>query len=132
MPWEVTQPHVGEALALLEAAPAGTVLNVNVPARSTNGSGLHWAALDRFGSFRVAVAERRESLVQLEYRATGYELDPDSDTALVERGVATVTAIDAIRAVPPEELPFQEERPIPQPRVAEAPTTRAPDVVPLD
>jgi 5'-nucleotidase len=125
MPWHVTSRFVDEALRLLDAAPRGTVLNVNVPSGSANGDGrLRWAALDRFGSFRVAVAERRESLVQLEYRATGYELDPASDTALVERGYATVTAIDAIRAVPPDELPFQESPPIPEPRLAEAPSTR--------
>jgi 5'-nucleotidase len=125
MPWHETSRYVGEALELLGTAPRGTVLNVNVPAWSANGDGrLRWAALDRFGSFRVAVAERRESLVQLEYRATGYELDPASDTALVERGYATVTAIDAIRAVPPDELPFQDPPPIPEPRLAETPSTR--------
>jgi 5'-nucleotidase len=128
MPWKVTEPFVGQALGLLEAAPRGTVLNVNVPARPNGAGVLRWAALDRFGSFRVAVAERRESLVQLEYRATGYELDPESDTALVEQGHATITAIDAIRAVPPEELPFEAEPPVPEPHVAEAPKARDPAV----
>ena len=126
MPWEATTPYVGEALGLLREAPRGTVLNVNVPSRANGDGGLRWATLDRFGSFRVAVAERRESLVQLEYRATGYELDPASDTALVERGYASITAIDAIRAIPPDELPFQETRPVPEPRLAEAPSTRDP------
>ena len=125
MPWDATARFVGEALELLHAASRGTVLNVNVPARDNGEGGLRWAELDRFGSFRVAVAERSESLVQLEYRATGYDLDPASDTALVERGYATVTAIDAIRAIPPDEIPFQKPRPIPEPRLAEAPSTRA-------
>lgn len=127
MPWDAVREPLEEALALIASAPRATVLNVNVPARWAEGGsrGLVWAELDRFGTFRVAVAERREALVQLEYRATGSELDPGSDTALVEAGFATVTAIDAVRAVPPDEIRSQEPRPTPEPRLAETPTTPA-------
>jgi 5'-nucleotidase len=126
MPWDRVRGPLEEAIALLEKAPRATVLNVNVPAVHADGGpgALRWASLDRFGSVRVAVAERADTLVQLEYRATGSELDPNSDTALVEAGYATVTAVDAIRAVPREEIPFQEERPTPEPRLASAPTRR--------
>jgi 5'-nucleotidase len=127
MRWETVEPWLAEALELLEAAPPATVLNVNVPAgtgRGGNGT-LRWATLDRFGSFRVSVAERRESLVQLEYRSTQAELDPTSDTALVDAGIATVTAIEAIRAVPPEEIPFAEPRPSPEARLASGPRNDA-------
>ena len=72
-------------------------------------------------SFRVSVAERRESLVQLEYRSKDAELDPASDTAPVDAGIATVTAIEGIRAVPPEQIPFAEPRPAPEARLAPSP-----------
>ena len=66
---------------------------------------LRWARLDRFGSVRVAVADTSEGSLQMEYRSTGIELDPDSDTALLQQGYATVTAIEAIAEVTPDELP---------------------------
>lgn len=123
MPWGSARDDVGQALELLAAAPRATVLNVNVPAaRAPDAGGLRWAKLDRFGSFRVAVAERHESLVQLEYRATGYDLDPDSDTALVETGYATITAIEGIHAIPPPEIAAQVPKPTPEPHLAAAPT----------
>lgn len=123
MPWESAFEPLADALDLLAAAPRATVLNLNVPAQPVNDGRpeLRWASLDGFGTFRVAVAERQDELVQLEYRATGHELDPQSDTALVESGYATITAIDAIRAVPPDEIPFQEPRPTPEPRLAPTP-----------
>jgi 5'-nucleotidase len=127
MPWDAVEPWLAEALELLAAAPPATVLNVNVPAtprKGENGS-LRWATLDRFGSFRVSVAERRESLVQLEYRSTDADLDPSSDTALVDAGIATVTAIEGIRAVPPEQIPFAEPRPAPEARLASGPRGEA-------
>jgi 5'/3'-nucleotidase len=123
MPWESVREPVAKAIELLRAAPRATVLNLNVPARANpQANGLRWALLDRFGSFRVAVAERRDSRVQLEYRATGAALDPESDTALVDSGFVTITAIDAVRRVPPEEIPFRQPRPTPEPKLAPTPT----------
>jgi 5'-nucleotidase len=125
MAWDYAYAYVEEAMTLLEQAPRATVLNVNVPVPrpGSEPQKLRWAELDRFGSFRVAVAERREAEVQLEYRSTGtgHELDPDSDTALVDSGTATITALEAIRAVPPEELPFGRPPPEPEPRLAPGP-----------
>lgn len=122
MPWDDARDHIEEALAILAESPRSTVLNVNVPAKPAgDASGLRWATLDPFGSFRVAVADRHEALVQLEYRATGTKLDPDSDTALVESGYATITALEAIRAIPPDELPDREPPPEPESRLAPGP-----------
>ena len=125
MAWDSAYVYVEEAMGLLEQAPRATVLNVNVPVPRPGAEPqkLRWAELDRFGSFRVAVAERREAEVQLEYRSkdTGHELDPDSDTALVDSGTATITALEAIRAVPPNELPFGSPPPEPKSRLAPGP-----------
>jgi len=123
MPWRTACAYLPEALEHLTAAPVGTVLNLNVPAVAEPQSvrGLRWATLDQFGSFRVAVADRHDTLVQLEYRATGAELDPDSDTALLAAGWATLTAIRGIGEIPPDEIAAQEERRTPEPRLATVP-----------
>jgi broad specificity polyphosphatase/5'/3'-nucleotidase SurE len=90
---------------LLEDAPRGTVLNLNVPAVPPGEArGLRWATLDRFGLVRVAVAEASERWLQIEYRETGAELDPESDTALLLDGYATITALEGIAEIAFDEL----------------------------
>jgi len=106
MRWTTACALVEPSLDRLCAAPAGTVLNLNVPAVPLDPlPELRWARLDRFGSVRVAVGGTWEESLQMEYRSTGIELDPDSDTALLEQGFATVTAIEGIAEVAPDELP---------------------------
>jgi 5'-nucleotidase len=93
-------------LRILEDWPVGTVLNVNVPALARDDvPGLRWARLDRFGSVRVAIAGSSERWLQMEYRATDGNLDPESDTALLALGYATITAIEGIAEVSPDEVP---------------------------
>ena len=85
---------------LAQHTPPRTVLNVNVPGRRrADVRGVRWAPLDQFGSVRAAVVEAGERGLQLEYRATGADLDPASDTALVEAGFVTLTAIAGIAEV---------------------------------
>jgi 5'-nucleotidase len=106
MCWETACELVEPSLEQLCMAPVGTVLNLNVPAVGPDRvPEIRWAHLDRFGSIRVAVAGAGERWLQMEYRSTGIELDPDSDTALLERGFATITAIEGIAEVSPAELP---------------------------
>ena len=82
-------------------APERTVVNLNVPARPHDDLGeLRWARLDQFGSVRAAVASRTDGL-QFEFVATGAELDPDSDTALLAAGHPTVTALDGVGTAEP-------------------------------
>ena len=114
MPWETASALVEQGIELVRGAPPSTVLNLNVPALPLDEvRGLRWATLDRFGTFRVAVAERLGTSLQMEFRATGAELDPESDTALLGAGFATVTAIEGIARIPPERL--QEQRRPPEP-----------------
>jgi 5'-nucleotidase len=106
MCWETACRLVEPAVERLCEAPAGTVLNLNVPAVPPERMPeLRWAHLDRFGSVRVAIAGAGDQWLQMEYRATGIELGPESDTALLERGFATITAIEGIAEVSPDELP---------------------------
>ena len=87
--------------------------------------GLKWAKLDRFGRVRVALAGSGERWVQMEYRTTGDDLDPDSDTALLEQGYATLTAIEGIAEVSHAELLTHAPTPTPEAVVAEVPETPA-------
>jgi 5'-nucleotidase len=115
MPWRTACAFVEEGIELVASAPVATVLNLNAPAMPlADVRGLRWATLDRFGTFRVAVAEREETSLQMEFRATGAELDPESDTALLAAGFVTVTAIEGIAFVPPERLHEQRARPEPE------------------
>lgn len=104
MRWGPACELVEPALSILCDAPTGTVLNVNAPAVRHGPPELRWARLDRFGSVRVAVAGSGDEWLQMEYRETGASLDPESDTALLGRGFATITAIEGIAEVPLDDL----------------------------
>lgn len=102
--WEPACELVEPALSILCDSPAGTVLNVNAPAVRNGPPKLRWARLDRFGSVRVAVADTGDEWLQMEYRETGADLDPGSDTALLNRGFATITAIEGVSEIAPDDL----------------------------
>jgi len=99
--WEAACEYAVSALVwLTERAPTRTVLNVNVPGRpSSEILGVRWATLDRFGSVRAAITNGTSTRLQFEFRATGATLEPDSDTALVAAGYATLTAIRGVSEV---------------------------------
>jgi 5'-nucleotidase len=125
--WETACKYASVALAwLADRAPTRTVVNVNVPGRPDEDvQGIRWAKLDQFGSVRAAVAEGSEGL-QFEYRATGCDLDPESDTFLVEAGYVALTALQGVTetAVTDRELPGIEPAQVKR-ELREAPTTRA-------
>jgi 5'-nucleotidase len=124
MLWPTACALVAEPLALLAELPTGTVLNLNAPALAESDvRGLRWARLDRFGRVRVALADSSDAWLQMEYRDSAAELDPGCDTALLEQGFATLTAIEAIAEVPDERL----RRPRPSPVRAEGVVTDVPD-----
>ena len=83
-----------DVLPMLFEAPARSVLNLNVPARSYDEVlGLRWARLAAFGTVRAAVADRPDGRKQFELRASGVKAPPDSDVGLVEQGYAALTTI---------------------------------------
>jgi 5'-nucleotidase len=121
MRWETACGLLPEVLALVQGARRGLVLNVNVPGvPSAEMRGLRWATLDRFGRVRVAVAGSDDGWLQLEYRATNAQLDPESDTALLAEGFATVTAIGGIEELPPLETTEQGHEPLAHPTLTRA------------
>jgi 5'/3'-nucleotidase len=90
-----------DVLRWLADAPRRTALNLNVPARPLDEVlPLRWATLDQFGSVRAA-AESVAGGVQFEFRDTGADLDPESDTALLAAGHPTLTALEGIGVVEP-------------------------------
>jgi hypothetical protein len=58
---------------------------------------------------RVALAGTGDRWVQMEYRTTSDDLDPECDTALLEQGYATMTAIEGISEVSHAELRAQAD-----------------------
>ncbi len=90
---------------LLEAPPRVT-LNLNVPAVGAGEEPpLRWARLGTFGSVRAAVTGVDEGRLQFELLAVDEELRSDTDTALLRKGIATLTALGGISevwAVPPD------------------------------
>lgn len=98
--WETACEYASIALTWLGGrAPTRTVVNVNVPGRPrAEINGIRWATLDRFGSVRAAVADTHDGL-QFEFRATGADLDPDSDTALVAAGYVTLTTLQGVSEI---------------------------------
>ena len=87
------------ALGWLAAAPPKSVLNLNVPNRPlAEVRGVRAAPLARFGTVRTAIGENIDGRLQVEFRDTEDELDPDTDTALVRAGYVTVTSLLGLRA----------------------------------
>jgi 5'-nucleotidase len=100
---------------MIDEAPDCTVVNLNVPGRPRDDVlGLRWAHLDRFGSVRAAVAESDTDGLQIEFRETGAKLEPESDTALVLEGYATLTTVTGVSEVT---ITPKEPRGIEQPQV---------------
>lgn len=94
------------ALSWLVDAPAGTVLNVNVPDLPLDRlAGVRWAPLASFGRVQATVRENDGGRLQMEISAGGQEQEPGTDTALLAAGFVTVTSIVAIQATPPNDAP---------------------------
>lgn len=72
-----------------------TAVSVNVPGVAIDRvRGLRRAELDRFGYFRVAVADESDAKIEFELASErDDEVSPGSDTALLREGFATITAL---------------------------------------
>jgi len=90
----------------LLAAPPRVTLNLNVPAvQDGTVPPLRWARLGTFGTVRSAVTGLEDGRLQFELLAVDEELRADTDTALLRKGVATLTALGGIAevwATPPD------------------------------
>ncbi|HZD65480.1 MAG TPA: 5'/3'-nucleotidase SurE, partial [Acidimicrobiales bacterium] len=97
--WETACQIAALAVTWLLAAPGGTVLNLNLPNLPlTRLAGVRPARLAPFGTVRAAIAGDGGGRLQVEMRDSSVELSPDTDTALIRAGMATVTALGTIRS----------------------------------
>ena len=80
-------------------APAGTVLNVNVPDLAVDRlAGVRRAPLATLGTFEAAVQERGSEPFLAQFEIGRQEPAPGSDAALLHAGWVTVTALLGIQA----------------------------------
>ena len=87
------------ALDWVLGAPAGTVLNVNVPDLALDKlAGICQAPLATFGTVQTAVREAVHEPFTAQLRVTQPESDPGTDGALLKDGWVTVTALRGIAA----------------------------------
>ena len=87
------------ALDWVMEAPAGTVLNVNVPDLPLDRlAGVREAPLGTFGTVQASIAEQPAGPYNAQFRITQPEPEPGTDGALLRLGWVTVTALVGIRA----------------------------------
>jgi 5'-nucleotidase len=97
--WDTAARMAVFATRWLVDAPPTTVVNLNVPNVALSDlAGVSLARLASFGTVRTAITDAGRGKLQFELRDTDVELDPDTDTALVARGIVAVTPIVGIRA----------------------------------
>lgn len=98
MRWSTAAALAVATVEWLVDEPRKTVINLNVPNRPLHEiEGVRVATLAPFGTVRAAVVEAEGGL-QMELTAHGEPLPPDSDSALVQAGYATLTPLVGIRA----------------------------------
>ncbi|HYN97678.1 MAG TPA: 5'/3'-nucleotidase SurE [Pilimelia sp.] len=97
--WDTAAALALGLLPALRRAPAGTVVNVNVPdAPADRVRGLARAALAGFGQVELTVAEVGEGYLRTALAEQSSVLVPGTDLALLAGGYATVTPLRGIAA----------------------------------
>lgn len=87
------------ALDWIVDAPAGTVLNVNVPDLPADRlAGVCHAPLASFGTVQAVVREPQDGPYTAEFRFTAADPEPGTDGALLREGWVTVTTLLGVRA----------------------------------
>ncbi|MEV0720841.1 5'/3'-nucleotidase SurE [Asanoa sp. NPDC050611] len=95
--WSTAAATAVDLVDALVAAPAGVVLNVNVPDLPADKlQGVRRATLAAFGQVQMAVVETGEGFVRTALEESGEQLAPGTDLAALADGYATVTALRAL------------------------------------
>lgn len=90
--WSSAVPLVGRVLELLRAAPAGTVLSLNVPDRPGPVE-LRRAPLAPFGTVQARVEAAQDGPWEMQEVEVPDDPEPGSDSALLTAGYATLTPL---------------------------------------
>lgn len=97
--WETAAGLIAPVLELLFDAPDGTVLSLNVPDRPAAEVGpIRHARLARGGAVQTKVEEVRDGGVRLSEVEIPDAPDPDTDSALLDAGHATLTELRSVEA----------------------------------
>jgi 5'-nucleotidase len=101
-PWhlDTATAYARAAVEWAASAPAGTVLNLNVPnLPAARVRGVREGHLAPFGVVRTVIEDQDDRRLLLTLRDTDEPLDPRTDTMLVRAGYVSVNAIVGPRAV---------------------------------
>jgi len=103
--WPTAARYAGDLLPALQAAPAGTVFNLNVPDAPREGvRGLRRAQMARFGQVQVTIAEVGHGFVRTALEEQTADYAEGTDLAYLSAGYATVTALRGISAASDPDL----------------------------
>lgn len=98
--WSTASEVARRCLSIVDRLPSETVLTVNVPNRPLEMlAGVRQARLAPFGHVQMAVAETGEGYVRTTVERSSHRLAPDTDTALLANGYATLTVITTVQEV---------------------------------
>jgi 5'-nucleotidase len=110
--WSTAAALAKRLLPWLAGAPAGTVLNLNVPDRPAHAvAGLRRATLAPFGQVQMAVAESGEDFARLTIEQSAAGTVAGSDITLLAEGYATVTAVRPMGEAGEVEVPTGDSGP---------------------
>jgi 5'-nucleotidase len=108
--WQTAADIARKLMPALLTVPEGTVINLNVPDRRSEGvRGVKRAELARFGQVQMTIAEGADDFVRMAMTEEQQKPEPGTDLALLQEGWATVTAIRTITADDSVELPLDDE-----------------------
>lgn len=107
--WDTASQLARDLFPAMTGAPAGTVINLNVPDRPPDRvRGLRRADLARFGQVSMTIAEAGEGYVRTSVQESETRPDPGTDLSLLAEGWATVTAIRTVTADDDVEIPVAQ------------------------
>jgi 5'-nucleotidase len=114
--WDTAAAVATEVIGVLGRISPGLTLNVNVPNVPLAGlRGIRYSQLAGFGAVQIQLIAGSQEHLELTMAAPQDPPQPDSDSAAVAAGYASVTAVQAICEVPAASVPWPAEWGLGQP-----------------
>jgi 5'-nucleotidase len=109
--WPTAAAVASEVIGVLGRIPAGLALNVNVPnVPLAELRGIRHGRLADFGAVQIKIIATPEEHLELPVSAPQDPPQPDTDSAALAAGYASVTAVQAICEAPASSVPWPAER----------------------
>jgi 5'-nucleotidase len=108
--WDTAAAVAAEVMGVLGGVSPGVALNVNVP-NVPQGElrGIRYGHLADFGAVQIQIIAAPDEHLELTMSAAPDPPQPDSDSAALAAGYASVTAVQAICEVPAASVPWPAE-----------------------